>query len=116
MQHKLFIFLSILISVYIAFLFTFPRYTEQDDVNMLQKYLTIKHDLLSFMTFNICVDILEHDSNNHFTKRIYSLTKTVEKWQPAILSVQEPFTDQLRLGLEQFGFSFDLIYLELYEP
>ncbi|CAF1282707.1 unnamed protein product [Rotaria sordida] len=48
------------------------------------------------MTFNIRVDIPEHDPNNNFTKRIYRLTETVEKWQPAILSVQEPFTDQLQ--------------------
>jgi len=63
---------------------------------MLQKYLTIKQDLLSVMTFNIRFDGLERDSNNHFTKRIYRLTETVEKWQPAILSVQEPLTSQFQ--------------------
>jgi endonuclease/exonuclease/phosphatase family metal-dependent hydrolase len=96
MQHKLFIFLSISIPIFISFLFTYPRYTEEDDVNMRQKYLTIKEDLLSVMTFNIRVDILERDPNNNFSKRIHRLTEIVEKWEPAILNVQEAFTDQLQ--------------------
>ncbi|UJR17590.1 hypothetical protein I4U23_004486 [Adineta vaga] len=96
MKRTLLIFLSILIPVFIAFLFTFPRYTEQDDNNMLQKYLLIKQNLVSIMTFNIRVDILERNPENNFTKRIYRLTETIEKWQPTIFCIQEPLTDQLR--------------------
>ncbi|CAF1429243.1 unnamed protein product, partial [Rotaria sp. Silwood1] len=95
MQQKLVILFSIFISVFIAFLFTFSRYTEKDDSDMLQKYLVIKQDLLSVMTFNIRFDGIEHDPNNHFTKRVYRLTETIEKWQPSILNVQEPFANQL---------------------
>ncbi|CAF5012708.1 unnamed protein product, partial [Rotaria sp. Silwood1] len=47
------------------------------------------------MTFNIRFDGIEHDPNNHFTKRVYRLTETIEKWQPSILNVQEPFANQL---------------------
>lgn len=57
--------------------------------------MSIKEDLLSVMTFNIRFDGVERDPNNHFTKRVYRLTETVEKWQPSILGVQEPFTGQL---------------------
>ncbi|UJR11051.1 hypothetical protein I4U23_015235 [Adineta vaga] len=95
MRYKLFILFSILIAVFIAVPFTYPRYTEEDDVHMLEKYLSIKQNLLSVMTFNIRFDGIEHDPNNHFTKRVYRLTETIGKWQPAILGVQEPFTDQL---------------------
>lgn len=96
MQYELWIGVFILISLFIAFLFTFPRYGEKDDGDMLQKYLQIKEDLLSVMTFNIRLDGFEHNPDNHFTKRIYRLTETIEKWQPAILCVQEPFTTQLQ--------------------
>ncbi|CAF1247108.1 unnamed protein product [Adineta ricciae] len=48
------------------------------------------------MTFNIRVDILEHDPENNFTKRIHRLTQTIEKWQPTILCVQEPLTNQFQ--------------------
>ncbi|CAF3498504.1 unnamed protein product [Rotaria sp. Silwood1] len=95
MRQKWLILFSILIPVFIAFLFTFPRYTEQDDSALLQEYLVIKQNLLSVMTFNIRLDGVERDPNNHFTKRVYRLTETVKKWQPFILSVQEPFAGQL---------------------
>jgi endonuclease/exonuclease/phosphatase family metal-dependent hydrolase len=95
MQRKLFILFSILIPVLISFPFMIPRYTEQDDSTMLHKYLSIKEGLLSVMTFNIRFDGVERDLNNHFTKRVYRLTETIEKWQPAILAVQEPFAGQL---------------------
>ncbi|CAF3171354.1 unnamed protein product [Rotaria sp. Silwood2] len=90
-----FILFSILIPLFIVFLFTFPRYTEQNDSTILQKYLAIKQNLLSVMTFNIRFDGVERDQNNHFTKRVYRLTETVKKWQPSILCVQEPFAGQL---------------------
>ncbi|CAF3256311.1 unnamed protein product [Rotaria sp. Silwood2] len=48
------------------------------------------------MTFNIRFDVQEHDPNNHFIKRVYRLTETIEKWQPSILSVQEPFTNYIQ--------------------
>ncbi|CAF1435406.1 unnamed protein product [Adineta ricciae] len=48
------------------------------------------------MTFNIRVDILEHDPENNFTKRIHRLTQTIGKWQPTILCVQEPLTNQFQ--------------------
>ncbi|CAF1333063.1 unnamed protein product [Adineta steineri] len=63
---------------------------------MLQKYLSLKHGLLSIMTFNIRVDIVEHNPENNFKKRIDRLTKIIEKWQPTILCVQEPLTDQFQ--------------------
>ncbi|CAF0869827.1 unnamed protein product [Rotaria sordida] len=55
----------------------------------------VRLNLLSVMTFNIRLDGVERDPNNHFTKRIYRLTETIEKWQPSILCVQEPFGGQL---------------------
>ncbi|CAF1256352.1 unnamed protein product [Rotaria sp. Silwood1] len=45
----------------------------------------MKQNLLSVMTCNIRFDVQEHDPNNHFTKRVYRLTETIEKWQPSIL-------------------------------
>jgi hypothetical protein len=87
--------LFILFSILISFLLTFPRYTEEDDLAMLQKYQSIREGLLSVMTFNIRFDRVERDSNNHFTKRVFRLTETIEKWEPSILSVQEPFVSQL---------------------
>ena len=95
MRTKLLILFSLLIPIPIALLFTYPRYTDQDDFNMLQQYLSIKEDRLSAMTFNIRLDGIERDPNNHFTKRISRLTRTIENWQPAILGVQEPFAGQL---------------------
>ena len=95
MRQKLFIAFAIIIPTLITLLFTFPRYMEEDDSTLLRKYQSIKQDLLSVMTFNVRLDGIERDPNNHFTKRIYRLTETVEKWQPAILCVQEPFTGQL---------------------
>jgi len=95
MQQKLFVLFSILIPVLVTLPFMFPRYNEQDDSGMLQKYLSIKNDLLSMMTFNIRFDGVENDPNNHFTKRIYRLTETIERWQPSILCVQELFAGQL---------------------
>ncbi|CAF1162631.1 unnamed protein product [Rotaria sp. Silwood1] len=47
------------------------------------------------MTFNIRFDGIERDPNNHITKRVCHLTETIEKWQPSILCVQEPFASQL---------------------
>ncbi|CAF1227882.1 unnamed protein product [Adineta steineri] len=90
------IFSLIIIAVLIGFLFIFPRYTEEDDLAILKKYQSIKEGLLSVMTFNIRFDGPERDPNNHFTKRIFRLTETIKKWEPSILSVQEPFADQLR--------------------
>ena len=96
MQYELCIAFFILISLLIVFLFTFPRYGERDDADMLQKYLKIKEDLLPVMTFNIRLDSFERNPDNLFANRIYRLTETIEKWQPAILCVQEPFTIQLQ--------------------
>lgn len=95
MQRKLFILFSILIPALSIFLFIFPHYTEQDDSTLLQKYLSMKEDLLSVMIFNIRFDGVERNPNNHFTKRVYRLSDTIEKWQPSILGVQEPFAGQL---------------------
>ncbi|CAF3845510.1 unnamed protein product [Rotaria sp. Silwood1] len=53
----------------------------------------MKQNLLSVMTFNIRFDVQEHDPNNHFTKRVYRLTETIEKWQPSILSHQSSDRD-----------------------
>ena len=96
MPYEFYIIFFIAITVFIGFLFTFPRYSEQDDADMLQKYLKIKEDLLSVMTFNIRLDGFERNPNNHFTKRIYRLIETIEKWQPVILCLQEPLTKQLQ--------------------
>ncbi|CAF0850222.1 unnamed protein product [Adineta ricciae] len=87
----------ILLCLFICYLFTFPRYTEEDDLTTLKKYQTINQNLLSVMTFNIRHDIHERDPNNNFTKRVFRLVETVEKWKPSVLSVQEPFADQIRL-------------------
>ncbi len=48
---------------------------------MLEKYQNIKNCLLSVMTFNIRFNGIERNSNNHFTKRIYRLTETIEKME-----------------------------------
>lgn len=94
-MHMLFILFLIFLPLLISFLFTCPRYTKEDDLDMLHKYQSIKEDLLSVMTFNIRYDGVEHDPNNNFTKRVFRLTETIEKWQPSILCVQEALTDQL---------------------
>jgi len=90
------LFLALIPLLLISYLFTYPRYTEEDELVMLKKYESIRKDLLSVMTFNIRFDGPEQDSNNHFNKRIFRLTETIEKWQPNILCLQEPFTDQLQ--------------------
>lgn len=91
----LFVLLLIFLPLLISFLFTYPRYTKEDDLAMLYKYQSIKEDLLSVMTFNIRYDGVEYDPNNNFTHRVFRLTETIEKWQPSILCVQEALTDQL---------------------
>ena len=95
MREKKLVFTITVVSVLVALLFSYPRYTEKDDLKLLTEYRWIQEDLLPVMTFNIRFDGVERDPNNHFTKRISRLTETITRWQPAILGVQEPFTGQL---------------------
>lgn len=109
MAQKWFLLFSLVVPLLVAWLFTYPRYTEEDDAMMLEKYRTIKENLLPVMTFNIRFDGVERDPNNHFTKRVSRLTETVEKWQPAIIGLQEAFASQIIHWKSQLPSHYDHI-------
>ena len=107
-RKRLFV-LFIIFPICLSLLFTYPRYTEEDDAIMFEKYRTIKEDLLPVMTLNIRFDGVERDLNNHFSKRIFRLTEMIEKWQPAIIGLQEPFGGQLLHWKSQLPKHYDHI-------
>jgi hypothetical protein len=46
---------------------------------------------ISISSFNIRLDGLERNPENHFTKRIFRLQDTMERWKADSVGVQEPF-------------------------
>eukprot|EP01118_Nematostelium_gracile_P011866 TRINITY_DN4280_c0_g1_i2.p1 TRINITY_DN4280_c0_g1~~TRINITY_DN4280_c0_g1_i2.p1 ORF type:complete len:371 (-),score=69.07 TRINITY_DN4280_c0_g1_i2:20-1132(-) len=74
----------------------------EDEKVLLERYVQSRTEIenendlgLSVMTFNIRFDGEEADPNNHFTKRIFRLKETIEKYSPALIGFQEPFVGQL---------------------
>jgi hypothetical protein len=51
--------------------------------------------LISVMTFNLRFDAEESDPNNRFPRRVPRIISTIERWNPHIIGVQEPFSDEL---------------------
>ena len=92
-----FVFLSILFAI----LFHLPAIRDENNQITLNQYhktiqtTTEKEIPFSVMSFNVRLDGLEKDANNHFTKRVFRLAKVFEDWDPLIAGLQEPFSGQV---------------------
>ena len=51
--------------------------------------------VLPVMSFNVRLDGLEKNPNNHFTKRVDRLKAVIERWKPSIAGLQEPYGEQM---------------------
>eukprot|EP01102_Stenamoeba_stenopodia_P015871 TRINITY_DN5482_c0_g1_i1.p1 TRINITY_DN5482_c0_g1~~TRINITY_DN5482_c0_g1_i1.p1 ORF type:complete len:413 (-),score=75.61 TRINITY_DN5482_c0_g1_i1:159-1397(-) len=93
--------------VLMGLLFYFPRCDHEEvEAQLLTRYLDLQRELSSsaspatsiafpIMTFNIRLDGLESDPNNHWTKRVYRVRDTLERWKPFVVGLQEPFAGQV---------------------
>lgn len=54
---------------------------------------------LGIMSFNVREDVPESDPDNNFVVRLARIRKTIQKWDPALVGLQEPFGNQVALLL-----------------
>jgi endonuclease/exonuclease/phosphatase family metal-dependent hydrolase len=50
---------------------------------------------LSVMSYNIRIDAEEPNPKNHWTRRVSRVAKTINRWRPAIIGLQEPSGGQV---------------------
>ncbi|KAJ9455426.1 hypothetical protein DIPPA_21427 [Diplonema papillatum] len=67
----------------------------EDDLFALKENQTQKADTITVMSFNVRLDGLEQNPDNHFTRRVSRLRDTIMKWKPTMIGLQEPFGGQL---------------------
>ena len=75
----------------------------EDGLYELRENLARDHDdTVTVMSFNVRLDGLESDENNHFTRRVFRLRDTITRWHADLVGMQEPFGGQVHHMLLEF--------------